>query len=953
MSSSSPRHLFVLTLVALFFAVTLLITKDQQHLVVSHLLTTDSAPNLLTASTTDESYNSNNNDHQSLLVHVKLLDHVLMTHSILETLASLMRVESFRQDFQFSSTESSIFTTRLTKHFIQTHLSNDPFIQSHVEWIKQVPNEYKLTFPQLTLESLKLHGEVKIIYDRKMTSVERMNRLLTMKEWFHTRLQHTLTQELLSLNMEQVFSSMKRFNIREYFRFQNEIPQEWFRNDISVQDSSHGRTGEESAVDNGVDNDGSSSSNDDFIHPVHQVKAWLENKLTEFFNLKFDLNLDGHLHISLSNFNAQVWDRLERAEFSHESVQLLSRREDLQRFMNSIPELSHLWDSISNQMGSQLLDQLLADPSVNYITRTTRIGLDNLEINKMVQNGGGNNNTYFWNHGITGEGEVLAFTDTGIDPNHCFFSGVNESYVNVNMTNRKIVYIDIQGGLGDYADNHGHGTHVAGTLAGIPSNFTPSVNNEIGVAIGAKLYVVDGDKTSGLISFSSISTYLRNAFNRAKSCISSNSWGCNPKYSCSFDCVCQQTLANGTKVPISNDECLASIGRRCCEFCNKYDFYGYDLDNYLGTVNDQVTFFGSAGNSASMALLGTIGGSAPSKNGVAVGSMYSKDTMSSFSSRGPTVDGRIKPDIVTPGDGIASALTKTSCSLTSKSGTSMACPAAAGAAGLVRHYFNKNNQQKLKELEIGNKTVTGLTLSGTLVKAMMIHSGEQMIGSAANLGYPMSQLPVPNNFFGFGRVNLQNVLKIDADPFSVNKIGNLSIVNRMYLDVLDSVKFQFQATRMTNVKVTITWYDLPSSLSEKEAVKKLINDLDLLVTVQNSTTSVLKTFYGNLELTNNSAHDSVNTVESVTVNAIPSGSFVNISVTAKSTNKGKQAFSMVVTGGIYLIQPSSTSVITPPPQLLLPHLNHNPFNQVPNQKFLPLNRQTQNQVHKELKTRSK
>lgn len=177
---------------------------------------------------------------------------------------------------------------------------------------------------------------------------------------------------------------------------------------------------------------------------------------------------------------------------------------------------------------------------------------------------------------------------------------------------------------------------VAGTLAGIPFNLTsnPSVNTEMGVAIGAKLYVVDGNKSGGGISFNSVSTYLQNAFQRANSCISSNSWGCIPKYSCTFDCICQQTLANGAKVPISDSECLANDGRRCCEYCNTYGYYGYALDSYLATQNDQVTLFSSAGNAASIALLGTIGGLAPSKNGIAVGSMYNKESMSSFSSRG-------------------------------------------------------------------------------------------------------------------------------------------------------------------------------------------------------------------------------------------------------------------------------------------------------------------------------
>lgn len=55
--------------------------------------------------------------------------------------------------------------------------------------------------------------------------------------------------------------------------------------------------------------------------------------------------------------------------------------------------------------------------------------------------------------------------------------------------------------------------------------------------------------------------------------------------------------------------------------------------------------------------------------------------LSSYSSRGPTSDGRIKPDLVAPGESISAA--RVGGGYTEKSGTSMASPFAAGVAALM------------------------------------------------------------------------------------------------------------------------------------------------------------------------------------------------------------------------------------------------------------------------------
>eukprot|EP00760_Papus_ankaliazontas_P011172 PhM_4_TR14669/c0_g1_i3/m.35547 len=74
--------------------------------------------------------------------------------------------------------------------------------------------------------------------------------------------------------------------------------------------------------------------------------------------------------------------------------------------------------------------------------------------------------------GLTGEGEVVGVSDTGIDADHCFFHDPDHKtpYFNYNKDHRKIVRYDaLDASQESHQDvNEGHGTHVCGSLAGSP-----------------------------------------------------------------------------------------------------------------------------------------------------------------------------------------------------------------------------------------------------------------------------------------------------------------------------------------------------------------------------------------------------------------------------------------------------------------------------------------------------
>jgi subtilisin family serine protease len=68
---------------------------------------------------------------------------------------------------------------------------------------------------------------------------------------------------------------------------------------------------------------------------------------------------------------------------------------------------------------------------------------------------------------------------------------------------------------------------------------------------------------------------------------------------------------------------------------------------------------------------------------IAVGAVDSLDVFQEFSSRGPTADGRIKPDVCAMGQGTLGAVPNTTSDYGRGSGTSLSAPLVAGAAALL------------------------------------------------------------------------------------------------------------------------------------------------------------------------------------------------------------------------------------------------------------------------------
>lgn len=90
----------------------------------------------------------------------------------------------------------------------------------------------------------------------------------------------------------------------------------------------------------------------------------------------------------------------------------------------------------------------------------------------------------------------------------------------------------------------------------------------------------------------------------------------------------------------------------------------------------------SAGNSGPLAE--TLASPADADSAISVGATDSLGSLASFSSRGPTADGRIKPDLTAPGVAVFSASTISPTGFARVDGTSLAAPLIAGVAALIK-----------------------------------------------------------------------------------------------------------------------------------------------------------------------------------------------------------------------------------------------------------------------------
>jgi subtilisin family serine protease len=322
------------------------------------------------------------------------------------------------------------------------------------------------------------------------------------------------------------------------------------------------------------------------------------------------------------------------------------------------------------------LKTLAASDAVLWIERAPQIKLFDETASKIVGGDSGGHPTYVQSLGYNGAGVVVSVADSGLH--------VGEAEgMHPDLLGRVDAFFFYGSSLSDASDEHSHGTHVAGIVAG--NGATGETDDYgalwgLGVASGAHLVVqrlFDGDggyTPDGPFTFEQMTSDATTA----GADIGSNSWG---------------------------DDTQGRYDISAAEF----DALVRDANASLPGDQPYILEF-SAGNAGPG--IQTIGSPAVAKNVIATGASqnnrfdyfiydFGQEAMADFSSRGPAEDGRIKPDLVAPGTWIASlrsplgnddfAWGEISSHYLFQGGTSQAGPHVSGAAAVFVQWYRESN----------------------------------------------------------------------------------------------------------------------------------------------------------------------------------------------------------------------------------------------------------------------
>ena len=457
---------------------------------------------------------------------------------------------------------------------------------------------------------------------------------------------------------------------------------------------------------------------------------------------------------------------------------------------------------------------------------------------------------------------VVNVTDTGLDKGNRSGNWHQDLYDAAGTTSR-VVYVKDwtadAGGANDGTDGDGHGTNCAGVVGGY-NNAAGTGTGEVSTkgyhfGLGVAPFVkLGGSKVfnySGSWNMTGTYAQLEGYAWSQGARISSNSWGASNN-SYTTDARSYDILVRDASSDPGNQEMIVLFA--------------------AGNDGPAANTVGSPGTAKNVITLGAAENWWPSYNSCGWPSAMQDspgDDIVYYSSRGPTADGRRKPDVVAIANGwntIRSQFGGTGCGAPfdtgdgtlyrNFNGTSAATPAAAGAAALLYQWALDN---------------WGSAPSPALMKAMLVATARDLAGGVdcnSSDGTGPVLAAVPNDSQGWGLVDLGRALDGTA-TVRVDQQQVLAATGDEYsqsIVISDSSK---------PVRVVLAWTDAPGN----PGADPWMNDLDLQVT-HGGATYLGNVFSGGQSVTGGSA-DFRNNLESV---FLPAGTTGSIEIVVRAAN---------------------------------------------------------------------
>ena len=439
--------------------------------------------------------------------------------------------------------------------------------------------------------------------------------------------------------------------------------------------------------------------------------------------------------------------------------------------------------------------------------------------------------------GLNGSGEILAISDTGIDDDHGDFNGrIRAIYNQFGPDN-------------SYSDrNSGHGTHVTSTLLGDGAG--ESFTQGMVPAATFHFYQLEADSSGILARWGSLYDMFSHSYQQSAR-IQTNSWG---NVNLIGEYSSDSRSADSYIVDEPSFLVLFSAGDLGDD--------GYETITPPGTAKNVLT----------------IGSSTTGSYG-----SQSQGAVASTSSKGTTLDGRIKPDLVAPGVMICSARAEEalfvegeSCSSSTHEGTeiplymtlngsSMSTAVAAGAATMVRQHLRET--QSLAEPR------------SDLIRAILINGAD-------DLGAP----DIPNPMEGWGQVNVSNSIF----PNAADEQLDLLYDNSRELRPGHSFIYTIESDSSSKFDITLVWNDREGSAVANQSSPKLVNDLDLIATSPSGDVYYGNNFINGFSVKDGSSDD-LNNVERVRISFPESGTW---SIEVGHAGGYLQDYAIVLTGDL-------------------------------------------------------